>query len=43
MLEPVHVHSGTPADTAPNLEVDYGILDKETNAQEFAANSVKSP
>ncbi|CAE7256177.1 MFSD8 [Symbiodinium pilosum] len=25
----------TPADTAPHLEVEYGILDRETNAQEF--------
>lgn len=25
----------TPADTAPHLEVDYGTLDRETNAQEF--------
>eukprot|EP00439_Symbiodinium_sp_Y106_P076933 s2218_g15.t16 len=25
----------TPADMAPHLEVDYGTLDRETNAQEF--------
>eukprot|EP00439_Symbiodinium_sp_Y106_P076923 s2218_g15.t11 len=27
----------TPADMAPHLEVDYGTLDRETNAQEFQA------
>jgi len=25
----------TPADTAPNMEVDYGVLDKDMNAGEF--------